>query len=70
MAVTFPDESWPQAVLALAQRWGLNPSDVMTLAFSRLMAAVQEGEMGRPVGEARRNWQRAGAMLELPWEPE
>jgi hypothetical protein len=42
----------------------------MTLAFSRLMAAVREGEMGMPVGETRKNWQRVGAMLELPWEPE
>lgn len=69
ISVTFPSPGWKDAVGDLAQRWGVRTSDVMTYAFAYLMRAVEDGEVGQP-GLWQVDFQdRAGDVLDLPWEP-
>jgi len=68
VGTTFPAPEWRDAVLALAQRWGCRPGDVMVYAVSLLMAGVESGEVERPAGEVTW-WMRTGEGFRLPWEP-
>jgi len=69
MTVTFPHREWREELSLLANRWGMNPSDVVTWCVSQTMAAIAAGDLEPPDGE-RRFYHRSGEMLDLPWEPE
>jgi len=71
MNVTFPSETWTDAIRAMAKNWGLRPGDLIVWAVSYAIDVILQGNVDHPDGEGREQHHKAMEWeSNLPWEPE